>query len=821
MNYFVDVIVPIPLQQLFTYSINREEAKFLKPGMRVAVPFGKSKIYTSIVYRVHDTAPIGYEVKDIYQILDEIPIVTEKQLEHWQWMASYYMCTLGEVLKSALSKSFLLESETVVVLNKDLPTESLSLNEDEHMLFKALQLHSSISIDEISNLLDRVNVFPVIHKMVEKKLVLIEEEIIEQYKPKLIRYIALHEKFQAEKHWEELLQSLDKTPKQKQVVLSYFMLVSALKSKGQKPLVTYKELQEKSNVSDSTIKALINKEILNDLYIQKDRLQFDDALEEMKVLSPSQQKAFADVEASYKENQITLLHGVTSSGKTEIYVKLIEKVLSQGKQVLYILPEIALTTQLITRLKVYFGNKIAVYHSRYSANERIETWHHVLQNNPKAQLIIGARSAVFLPFQELGLVVVDEEHEASFKQFNPAPRYHARDSAIVLATLHQAKVLLGSATPAMESFYNARHHKYALVTLKERYSDVLMPHIKLVDLKESHFKKQMKGHFSQTLITAIEETLAAHEQVILFQNRRGFAPVVECETCGNAPQCPNCDVSLTYHQHKKQLRCHYCGYHMAMLEACMACGSSHLNHKGLGTEQIETELKALFPDYSIARMDQDTTRGKFAHAKLIEAIESNEVAIVVGTQMVAKGLDFRNVGLVGVMNADTLLNFPDFRAHERSFQMLTQVSGRAGRTEKQGRVIIQTYRPEHPVLQQVLNYDYEAMFQTQLDERREYRYPPFFRMIKITVKHRKYNVALTASQWLQSALQMVFSENVLGPEAPPVGRIKNEFLFHILIKIPKEQSLTKTKAAILKIQRSFFAVKDFRSVKLVLDVDYL
>jgi primosomal protein N' (replication factor Y) len=565
---------------------------------------------------------------------------------------------------------------------------------------------------------------------------------------------------------------------------------------------------------------LIEKDILEEFVQQKDRLNYDgEGPNVIKKLSEHQEVAFKKIQKSFKKYPVTLLHGVTSSGKTEIYVKLMEQFIKSGKQVVYMLPEIALTTQLVSRLQFYFGEKISVYHSKYSINERVEVWQNVLHNKPKAQIIVGVRSSLFLPFQNLGLVIVDEEHEPSFKQYAPAPRYHARDSAIVLASLHKAKTLLGSATPSLESYFNTKEDKYGLVSLSERFGNVQMPVMELVNLKENYHKKKMKGHFSQTLLNAIKVSLDVGEQVILFQNRRGYSPTVECKICGHSPQCPNCDVSLTYHQNKKQLRCHYCGYHIAMQEDCMACGSPDLDAKGLGTEQIEAELKVLFPDKNIARMDQDTTKGKNAYAKLIDALELGEIDILVGTQMLAKGLDFRNVSLVGVMNADNLLNFPDFRAHERSFQLLLQVAGRAGRTEKQGRVIIQTYNPQHPILQQVIAYDYDAMFEKQLEERYNFKYPPYFRLLKITIKDRKFNTMQLAANWIGQALKSMFAENILGPEQPPVGRIRNEYITNILVKIPKEKSLQKTKEIIRKVERKFLSIKEFRSVKFQMDVD--
>jgi primosomal protein N' (replication factor Y) (superfamily II helicase) len=815
MNYFVDVILPVPIQNFFTYSINKDEALFLKPGMRVTVPFGKSKVYTSIVYGIHSQAPGLYQTKEIEQILDEKPIVTEIQIKHWEWIASYYMCTVGEVMKAALSRAFLLESETIISLESNAKIDFDSLSEDEHLVVDALQMQKELRIQEIQSIVNTPSILPLLHRLIEKSIIIAKEEAIEQYKPRLVKYVSIQAQYNSDAGLKQLFEELSNAGKQREVVLTYFQLKTATKKN-----ILLKELQEKSNVSAPVMKSLIDKGILEVFEIQKDRVQFQgEATIPDKQLNEFQQKAYEEIKESFQTQNITLLHGVTSSGKTEIYVKLIRETISAGKQVLFMLPEIALTTQIISRLQLYFGEKVSVYHSKYSIHERVEVWNNVMNSHQKAQIVLGARSSLFLPFQNLGLVIVDEEHEPSYKQYSPAPRYHARDSAIVLASFHKAKVLLGSATPALETYNNAREHKYGLVTLTERYGEIKMPAIELVNLRENYHKKKMKGHFSFQLLEAIQQALDNGEQVLLFQNRRGFSPTVECMTCGHSPQCPNCDVSLTYHQGKKQLRCHYCGYHIAMLESCMACGSSHLDTKGLGTEQIETELKALFPDKKITRMDQDTTRGKHAFEKLIEGLEQGETDIMVGTQMLTKGLDFRNVSLVGVMNADNLFNHPDFRALERSYQLLSQFAGRAGRTEKQGKVIIQTYNPQHAVLQKVVEHDYEGMYHSQLEERFQFKYPPYYRMIKIVVKDRKFNKMQAAANWLGLSLKTVFKENVLGPEQPPVGRIRNEYISHVLIKIPKTYSITKSKEAIRKIEKSFLAVKEFRSVKLTLDVD--
>jgi primosomal protein N' (replication factor Y) len=781
--------------------------------MRVAVSFGKSKIFTALVSDIHEIAPTAYEAKEIYQILDDEPLVTQKQLNHWQWIAEYYMCSLGEVVRSALPSAFLLESETQVIKNLQFNNES-SLTDDEFIIFEALGHQSTLPIYKISEILDRKRVLPILNTLLDKKAIVLKEEITEQYKPKLVKYIRLNKKYVGEKALNELLDSLTNAKKQRNVLLSYFSLQVPTK----KP-IKQRVLKEKSNVSTPVIKALVDKEIFEVYTIRTDRINFDEATEVVKELSDIQDDAYLEIKKSFKDKEVILLHGITSSGKTEIYVKLIDEVLNQGKQVLYLVPEIALTTQLIQRLQRYFGNRISVFHSKYSLNERVEVWKNTLNNSSKAQLILGARSSVFLPFNELGLVIVDEEHETSYKQFDPAPRYHARDTAIVLANLHKAKVILGSATPSIESYCNAQQEKYGFVEINRRFGNLLLPEIELVDIKEGYRKKRMTGHFSERLMTLIQEALKEKEQVLLFQNRRGYSPIVECKTCGVAPQCPNCDVSLTYHKYKNELRCHYCGYNKVMPETCGACGSPNLDTKGFGTEQIELELQELFPEAKVGRMDLDTTRGKYGYQKILNAFQEHEIDILVGTQMLAKGLDFANVSLVGVLNADNMLNFPDFRAHERSFQMLTQVSGRAGRAKKRGKVAIQTFNPFHQILQQVTTNDYNMMYKEQLDERYQYHYPPIIRLIKLTLKHKDYTKVDMASQWLGKSLVNSFGDNVLGPTSPAISRIRNQHIKTIIIKLPKERSLKQSKSVVQKIKNSFQSIADYRAIRFNIDVD--
>ncbi|MFV8466539.1 replication restart helicase PriA [Flavobacterium sp. LB1P62] len=814
--HFVEVILPLSLAKTFTYSVSEAEFHYIKKGMRVAVPFGKSKIYTALVIEIHQNEPTLYEAKEIHQILDEKPIVTEIQITHWQWIASYYMCAIGDVYRGAMPSALLLESETIISQKQDLFVDESLLSDDEFLVYQALQQQNSLKVQDIIAILNKKNIFPVIQKLIDKNILVLQEEISESYKPKLVRYVRLHSKYDSNAGLSELLETLKSANKQKEIVLRYFQL-----SATEKKPITVKKLVEAAHSSSAIIKALIEKEIFEDYFLQEDRVNFNGKIREDQLqLSQEQQTAFEEIKDSFSQKEVCLLHGVTSSGKTEIYIKLIEEYLETGKQVLYLLPEIALTTQLVGRLRTYFGNKVAVFHSKYNNNERIEVWNQVLANSEKAQVVIGARSALFLPFHNLGFIIVDEEHEQTFKQVDPAPRYHARDAAVVLAHSHKAKILLGSATPSIETYFNAKSEKYGLVEISKRFGNVMMPNIELVDLKDKYFRKKMTGHFSDVLIEEINTALSLGEQVILFQNRRGYSPIIECMTCGNVPQCQQCDVSLTYHKHKNQLRCHYCGYTMAKPTHCHSCSSVDLTTKGFGTEQIEQELISIFPNSKIGRMDQDTTRGKFGFEKIIDSFKNREIDVLVGTQMLAKGLDFDNVSLVGIMNADNMLYHPDFRAFERSFQMMTQVAGRAGRSEKQGKVIIQTYNPNHNTIQQVTNNDYSGMYKEQLYDRQIYKYPPYFRIIKLTLKQRDFDKLKEGAMWLYQVMSQNLAMPVLGPEEPAINRIRNEYIRTIIIKIPQNTSIVNTKKTIQKILNSFEAVAQYRAIKVTLNVDF-
>jgi primosomal protein N' (replication factor Y) len=811
-GHFIDVILPIPIQKTFTYSVTQFEYEFLKKGMRVAVSFGKTKMYTGLVFNLHKIPPETYDAKEILQILDNKPIVTEYQLKHWEWISTYYMCGLGDVYRAALPSAFLLESETIIFKNESFDNKDI-LNDEEFLIYEALQHQSQLTIQQVVDILGKKKVLPIINDLIQKSVVYIKEEIYEQYKPKLIKYVRLSNNYNSENSLELLMNELSRAAKQRDVIMTFFQL-----SASKKP-IKVKDLEKVSGASSSIIKALEVKGVLEFYFIKTDRISYKGETSALKKLNNYQKQALKEIKNSFTTKDVILLHGITSSGKTEVYTKLIQETLDSGKQALFLLPEIALTTQIISRLQNYFGNQISVFHSKYSMNERVEVWNNVLENKPKAQIILGARSSIFLPFNNLGIVVVDEEHETSYKQFEPSPRYNARDAAIVLSHLHQGKILLGSATPSLETYFNASENKYGLVELNRRFGDVKLPKIELIDIKEKQRKREMTGHFSDTLLKQIQEELEENKQIILFQNRRGFSPIVECSTCGVSPQCPNCDVSLTFHKFKHELKCHYCNYLRAMPNSCGACGSNNLSTKGFGTEQIELELKKIFPDYSIGRMDLDTTRGKYGYQKIIGAFEAKEIDILVGTQMLSKGLDFENVSLVGILNADMMLNFPDFRAHERAFQLMVQVSGRAGRSKKQGKVMIQTYNPYHQILQQVSITDYTTMYKEQMQDRWQYHYPPYYRLIKITLKHKDYQKTETGVNWLVRALQNVFGVNVLGPSSPAVSRIRNQYIKNVMIKIPPKQSIVKTKHEIIKVKNSFQSISDFRPIRFIIDVD--
>ena len=813
MLYYADVILPLALDRPYTYAVEKQDFLFLKPGFRVAVSFGKSKVYTGVVIKLHNLQPQRYTPKFIEFILEDSPSISKRQLELWQWISEYYHCKLGEVMRAAFPATFLLESETVIV-KKEFEDDKSTITDEEYLVYEALE-SKSLTINEIIEIIGRKSVLGLIHNMFTKGYIDLHQKIAEKYKPKKIRFARLLNHLSSKESLKKLFNSLKNSPKQKQLLMGVFDNNPSGSEWKKVP-----DLLRKTSVKSNVLKAMISKGILEEAYFREDRLLYDFDKKDTSIsLSKNQKNSLLNIESAFENKDIVLFQGVTGSGKTEVYMELIFKALERGDQVLYMLPEISLTPQMVFRLQSRFGKNVTVYHSKFSIHERTEVWNNVLNNSSKARVVVGTRSAIFLPFYQLGLIIIDEEHELSYKQFDPAPRYHARDSAIILSQIYGAKILLGSATPSIESSFNLMKAKFGGVQLNERYGNIELPEIVTIDLKLSYKKKEMNGAFSQTLIDAIETTLANDKQVILFQNQRGYAPVMECLDCGHTPQCSQCDVTLTYHQPSNQLKCHYCGFTIAAPIQCHGCGGIHLQTKGVGTQQIQEQVESFFPGVKTARMDWDTTRRKWAFDKLINAFVEGDIKILVGTQMVVKGLDFQNVHLVGVLNADHLLNFPDFRAHERTYQMLSQVSGRAGRKNIRGKVLMQTYQPQHPIIQQVIRSDYEGMLDQQLEERIEYHYPPYYRLIKMVVKHRDVEKVRIASKWIFNVLNQSYKGEILGPVFPPIARLRNRYHMQILIKIGKDQSRNELKKLIQSTIKSFESVSQFRSCKITVNVD--
>lgn len=808
---FVDLILPLPLPNTYIYEVP-DSFSGVECGMRVVVQFGQKKLYTALISKVHQNAPENYRAKPILSVLDDFPVVTGKQLDFWKWIATYYCCHLGEVMNAAFPSGLKLSSETTILLG-DVQVNPEMLTNKEYLIIEALERQPKLSLLEVAKILDQKTIFPIIKALLDRDFIVLQEELNDRYKPKIIRFVELANDDQT--ILSEDIESLEKAPKQLELLLSFL----SIKKNQTKELVAVSDLVKSVQASHQTLNTLVKKGVLKIEEEIVGRLEsYDKPIESIKELSTFQQNAYTEIHTHFKEKDVVLLHGVTSSGKTEIYVKLIQEAIARGEQVLYLLPEIALTTQIINRLRKYFGDQIGVYHSKFNQNERVEVWNEVLQGG-RFPIILGARSALFLPFQKLGLVIIDEEHENTFKQYNPAPRYNARDAALVWAKMHQGKVLLGSATPSLESYTNAKNGKYGLVTLSERFGGVEMPEVETVDIKYVRHRKQMKGAFSPYLLEQMQEALDKGEQIILFQNRRGFAPVSECQTCGWTSKCNSCDVSLTYHKKIDLLKCHYCGYSEAPLRKCKACGGIDVLVKGMGTEKIEEELQPFFPDSVIKRMDLDTTSKKHAHQEIISDFENKRIDVLIGTQMVTKGLDFDNVSIVGVLNADTMLNFPDFRSHERAYQLITQVSGRAGRKKKRGKVIIQTYSPDHSVIHAVKENDYQGMFNEEMQERNAFHYPPYCKLLKITAMHKDYLLTNQAARDLAILMRQSFGKNVLGPEYPAVSRIKNKYLKNILLKIEPGTSPHQAKQHLLLISNKINEKPEYKSVRFVIDVD--
>lgn len=820
ITLFAEILLPLPIPGSFTYRVPYDLNMKVKVGQRAVVQFGKSKIMSGLIISLSNNVPDANNIKYLLDILDDDPVVNENQLKLWNWITSYYLCYLGDVMQVALPSALKLSSESKISLVEDFDFNGSNLSDNEFLIVEALQIQPQLTITEVSKIIGYKKVMPLVKTMIEKKIIVMYEELQQKYKAKYERYVRLSNTYREEEKMHELMDNLTKRAYKQLELLMAFIVLGGSSDND----ILASDLLKKADATSSILSTLVEKGVFETYQKRVSRLKSYKALTDVAsiVLTEKQQETFDEIHKGFAEDKPVLLHGVTASGKTEIYIKLIQETIDEGKQVLYLLPEIALTEQIINRLKKYFGDRVGVYHSRYDDNERVEIWQQVInfrRQQSKYQIIIGSRSAVFLPFTDLGLVIVDEEHDSSFKQVDPAPRYSARDLAVIMSKMFQTRLLLGSATPSFESYYNAKHNKYHLVSIAERYGGVEMPEIIVDDLRIETRRKTMQANFGSKLVDAMNKTLEDKNQVILFQNRRGFSLRVECNHCNYIPQCINCDVSLTYHKNQNILKCHYCGYTTNVPTECPSCRSTDLKMYGFGTERIEDDLKVVFPEAQSSRLDLDTTRTKNSYQYILEQFHNKETNILVGTQMVTKGLDFDSVKVVGILNADNMLTFPDFRAYERSFQLMEQVSGRAGRKGEKGKVIIQTYQPQHPVILNVITHDYVRFYEEQMPIRRQFNYPPYSRLILIRLKDVNSVKLNKAADALAKMFRPVFKENLLGPEYPIVSRVKNQYIKQMMIKINKDFNSNKVKDFIRDTVENFKHETEFKSVKIQIDVD--
>lgn len=811
VNTWIEVILPLALPRTYTYSVPEEFVKKIQQGCRVEVVFGKNKKYAGLIKSISTHQP-EFPTKDIISVIDDEPIIYPRQLQLWKWISEYYMCSEGEVMAAALPTHLKLSSEAILIYNDEYGDDFSDLGDEEYLLAEALLIKKELKITEAQQVAGIIHIYPLIKRLIERRVCFIWESLSDKYKEKKENYVTLNQEYSSDEKMGALMDELSRAPKQLELLLGFLHFS---KTEGE---VLQSALLKKTGTTSAQLKGLADKNVL---IVQKrsvDRIVAPPKKMDVNFeLNEFQVKALADIDAAFKQKEVCLIHGITSSGKTQLYIKQIEKFVSEGKQVLYLLPEITLTAQIIRRLQLYFGGNIAIYHSKFNNNERVEIWNKIKTGELK--IILGARSALFLPFKDLGLIVIDEEHDTSFKQHDPAPRYNARDAAIFYGNLCQAKVLLGSATPSLESYSNAQKGKYGLVTLKERYGGTELPEIRIIDTKTVAASKKGKVIISPQLKEEIDATLKADKQIILFQNRRGYAPFLMCGTCAFIPQCQDCSVTLTLHKYSNKLHCHYCGNTYPKLTACPACGSVNWRERNFGTEKVEEELVEDFPDARIARMDVDSVRGKNAHDTLIKLFEMHRIDILAGTQMVVKGLDFEKVSLVGILDADGLLGFADFRVNERGFQLMEQVSGRAGRRAGRGLVLIQAAKTDHPVLGFVQQHDYGKFYESEMEMRRQFFYPPFSRLIRLTLKHNKNEIVMAAADILGGYLQKNFN-NISGPVAPIISRVRNMFLMEILLKLQQDSAQLKSQKKIIHNQIDLLkSDKRFRSVVVVADVD--
>lgn len=801
----------LPLE--YTYRIPQEYNDEVAVGKRVIVQFGKKRIYAAIIVEIDEHPPEDYQAKYILSMLDDVPIVTEKQLTFWRWISRYYLCSWGEVMNAALPNGLKLQSETRIALDPDQDPDEVVLDSSEIPIVERLKVSGSLSLDEIAELTHSKSSFKLVHSLYEKGVITIHEELQERYKPKVLKFIRFSEDFSSKESKRFLFEQLEggKT-------LQLHVVMKLLSEDPSNEGVSKNSFIKDHHLSPSSVKTLVKNGVLEEFEQVVERIVYEGTEEPREnFLTDEQKDVYEQINTWFKEKEVVLLHGVTSSGKTHVYIQLIEDCIHRGQQVLYLLPEISLTTQLIKRIQAYFGDQVLVNHSKFNNNERLEIWQKI--RNKEAHVLLAPRSGIFMPFTDLGLIIVDEEHENTYKQSEPAPRYNARDCSIILGQITGAQVLLGSATPSVESMYNARSGKYGLVELSNRFSNVTPPLFEVVDMREQKKKRLNRGLFSSVLIDNITKTLEEKEQVILFLNRKGYVPITECNECSWSPRCIHCDITLTYYRKENRLRCHFCGYNIHPVSKCPACGNTAMKMLGYGTERVESELTQIFPEASIQRLDYETTRTKSAFENIITGFEKKEIDILIGTQMLTKGLDFESLSLVGILDADHALNFPDFRAFERSFQLFTQVGGRAGRRNKQGKVVLQANQPEHRVVQQVVEGDYKGFFETEIEEREKFHYPPFSRLIKIMVKHKDYLHTEKAADMMAYLLRGQLGDMMLGPEEPYITKIRGLFIRQILIKIVQPMPLGGVKKFIREKLDIFKQNKDYRQVRVVVDVD--
>ena len=818
MAKFAETLLPLAIPGTYTYRV--PEGMRLSIGMRVLVPFGRKKIYTAIITSLHDMEPKGYDVKEILGTLDEKPILRHPQLEFWQWISDYYLCSMGEVYKAAVPSGLKVESETTISINPDFEeSEPGQLTDRERVILDFTAQRGRVQIAEIANATGFKTIERNVSHLLDMDALHVSERVVDNYRPKTEPCVRLAIARDDEEKLHQYFDQLKRAPKQESLLLAYLDMSRWLQS-GDTREVSKENLLKRAGVSSAVLHEAVKRGLFEIYKKEINRFaELGNVLDEAPTLSEEQQRAYKEIHQSMRQHAITLLHGVTSSGKTSVYIHLIADALKLGKQVLYLVPEIALTTQLTRRLRRVFGDKLLIYHSKFSDNERVDIWKRLLDTSDPC-VIIGVRSSVFLPYSNLGLIIVDEEHDSSYKQQDPAPRYNGRNAALVLAQMHGAKTVLGSATPAIEVYHMALEGRYGLVKLMTRYGDIKMPEVKVIDTIDARKRREMSGLFSTELISDCRKALKDGEQVILFQNRRGYSPMVRCKECGSVPKCENCDVSLTYHKHNHTLVCHYCGYTIPLPDLCPACQLPGLEIIGYGTERIEDDIDAVFPGEKISRMDLDTTRSKNSYDRIIDEFSNHRTNILVGTQMVTKGLDFDAVSIVGILNADTMINFPDFRSHERAFDMLEQVSGRAGRAHKQGKVIIQTSNPDHDVIKYVQAHDYEGFYEHELADRQQFGYPPFTKVINIYLKHRDDATVGELAVRYSGLLRQVFGTRVLGPMAPFVARVQNMYIRQVTLKMETAASMAKVKAILRDLyERMLAADARMKTVRLYYDVD--